>query len=88
MTSETHIEKPYFFLKHHFNIKKIRSHGHESSPPAVAPWPRILRCHLDDPVGAVGVHGASALWGLAAVGLFADGELPGVQAAIGLASGN
>ena len=41
---------------------------------------RILRGQLDDPVGAVGVHGASAIWGLAAVGLFADGELPGIKA--------
>ena len=31
-------------------------------------------------MGVVGVHGASAVWGLAAVGLFADGELPGIQA--------
>lgn len=30
-------------------------------------------------MGAVGVHGASAIWGLVAVGLFADGELPGIE---------
>ncbi|MEY2474377.1 MAG: ammonium transporter, Amt family [Actinomycetota bacterium] len=32
---------------------------------------RVLK--IDDPVGAVAVHGANGLWGLLAVGLFADG---------------
>ena len=29
---------------------------------------------VDDPVGAVSVHGINGLWGLIAVGLFADGS--------------
>ena len=29
---------------------------------------------VDDPVGAVSVHGVNGLWGLIAVGLFADGS--------------
>jgi Amt family ammonium transporter len=33
---------------------------------------RVMK--VDDPVGAVAVHGANGLWGLLAVGLFADGS--------------
>jgi Amt family ammonium transporter len=41
---------------------------------------RVLR--VDDPVGAVSVHGASGLWGLLAVGIFADGTYGGVSGLI------
>jgi Amt family ammonium transporter len=33
---------------------------------------RVLR--VDDPVGAISVHGANGIWGVIAVGLFADGK--------------
>ncbi len=33
---------------------------------------------VDDPVGAVSVHGVNGLWGLLALGLFADGTYDGV----------
>ncbi|CAE7713046.1 AMT1-1, partial [Symbiodinium sp. CCMP2456] len=45
------------------------------------------RLQIDDPVGAVGVHGASGIWGLIAVGLFADGSLPGIEVDDGLFRG-
>ena len=35
-----------------------------------------LKLHIDDPVGAVGVHFANGVWGTLAVGLFADPEAP------------
>jgi Amt family ammonium transporter len=31
---------------------------------------------IDDPVGAISVHGTSGLWGILSVGLFADGSYP------------
>jgi Amt family ammonium transporter len=30
--------------------------------------------HVDDPVGAISVHGTNGLWGVFSVGLFADGK--------------
>jgi Amt family ammonium transporter len=32
------------------------------------------KLHVDDPVGAVAVHGVNGLWGILALGLFADGS--------------
>ena len=34
----------------------------------------VERMGIDDPVGAISVHGANGLWGLIAVGLFSDGS--------------
>ena len=34
------------------------------------------KLHIDDPVGAISVHGISGVWGMIAVGLFADGTAP------------
>ena len=34
---------------------------------------------IDDPVGAFGIHGLNGLFGLLAVGIFADGSYGGVQ---------
>ena len=44
---------------------------------------RVLK--VDDPVGAVSVHGAAGLWGLLAVGIFANGSYGDVS---GLVAGN
>ena len=44
---------------------------------------RVLK--VDDPVGAVSVHGTTGLWGLLAVGIFADGSYGDVS---GLVAGN
>ena len=35
-----------------------------------------LKCHVDDPVGAVGVHMANGIWGTIAVGLLANPDAP------------
>ena len=44
---------------------------------------RVLK--VDDPVGAISVHGTTGLWGLLAVGIFADGSYGNVS---GLIAGN
>ena len=43
-----------------------------------AHWSVVERVtKVDDPVGAVAVHGANGLWGVLALGLFADGSYGG-----------
>ncbi len=37
---------------------------------------------VDDPVGAISVHGANGLWGLLSVGIFSDGSYGGVRGLI------
>jgi Amt family ammonium transporter len=44
----------------------------------------IERAGIDDPVGAISVHGTCGLWGVLAVGLFAD---PAMVGALGLSDG-
>ena len=41
-----------------------------------------FKLRIDDPVGAVSVHGANGLWGLLSVGIFADGSYLGVRGLI------
>jgi Amt family ammonium transporter len=38
-----------------------------------AVWFIERRARIDDPVGAIAIHGVNGLWGVLAVGLFADG---------------
>ena len=40
------------------------------------------KLRIDDPVGAISVHGANGLWGLLSVGIFADGSYLGVKGLI------
>lgn len=39
-----------------------------------------MKLHVDDPVGAVAVHGVNGLWGALSVGLFATDTAPGATA--------
>jgi len=47
----------------------------------------LKRVRVDDPVGAIGVHAGGAIWGYIAVGLFADGSLPGIKVMDGAFAG-
>ncbi len=38
-------------------------------------WERVVK--VDDPVGAISVHGVNGVWGMLALGLFADGSYGG-----------
>lgn len=40
-------------------------------------WFLDQKLHIDDPVGAVAVHGFNGIWGTLAVGLFANPSVPG-----------
>ncbi|MGR3178091.1 MAG: ammonium transporter [Candidatus Anammoxibacter sp.] len=40
------------------------------------------RLRIDDPVGAISVHGVCGIWGLLSVGVFADGTYSGVEGLI------
>ena len=51
--------------------------------------PFFDKLHIDDPVGAISVHGVNGLWGVLAVGIFADGTSNyGGYSVSGLVSGN
>ena len=39
-----------------------------------------MKLHVDDPVGAIAVHGVNGMWGTLAVGLFATDTAPGMSA--------
>ncbi|MFP5206225.1 MAG: ammonium transporter, partial [Acidobacteriota bacterium] len=45
-----------------------------------------LAVSIDDPSGAIAVHGAAALWGLFAAGLFAPGKDQVLAQAVGIAA--
>ncbi len=40
------------------------------------------KLRIDDPVGAISVHGANGIWGLLSVGIFSDGTYGGVKGLI------
>jgi ammonium transporter, Amt family len=51
---------------------------------AVVGWLAVERLRVDDPVGAVSVHGLAGVWGTLATGLFA---LPGLASDLGVGRG-
>ncbi len=48
----------------------------------VGMWFNEWKLKIDDPIGAVPCHGYNGLWGLIAVGIFADGTYGGVSGLI------
>lgn len=40
------------------------------------------KLRIDDPIGAISVHGACGIWGLLSIGIFADGSFSGVYGLI------
>lgn len=48
----------------------------------VAVWFVEVKLKIDDPLGAVAVHAANGIWGMLAVGIFADGTYGGVSGLI------
>ena len=47
-----------------------------------AVWFVEVKLKIDDPLGAVAVHGANGIWGTLALGIFADGTYGGVKGLI------
>ncbi|MGR3178089.1 MAG: ammonium transporter [Candidatus Anammoxibacter sp.] len=45
-------------------------------------WFVEVKLRIDDPLGAVAVHGANGIWGTLALGIFADGTYGGVRGLI------
>ncbi len=50
-------------------------------------WLLDQKLHIDDPVGAVAVHGFNGVWGVIAVGLFGTTSVPGNDSVTGLIYG-
>ena len=64
---------------HRRPARSSRRSARSSSAPSPACWSSgasssSTRSKIDDPVGAISVHGVNGAWGLIAVGLFSDGS--------------